>query len=98
LLLKSGDAQRAFDAASKAANRNPASARSFYIGAKALDRLGKTELSLNWLQRAVALNPAYSEAWYLLARVYRQLKQNDRAQEAQQKFLEAKAKEPARRR
>ena len=98
LLLKNGDAQRAFDAASKAADRNPMSDRSFYIGAKALDQLGKPELSLNWLQRAVALNAASSESWYLLARVYRKLKQNEKAEEAQQKFRELKAKEPARRR
>src|ERR1041384_244216 len=81
LLLKSGDAQRAYDAASKAANRNPQSARSFYIGAKALDQLGKTELASNWLQRSVALNPASSESWYLLARVYRKLQKNDRSEE-----------------
>ena len=98
LLLKNGDAQRAFDAASKAANRNPMSARSFYLGAKALDQLGKTELSLNWLQRAVALDATSSESWYLLARVYRKLRQNDKAAEAQQKFLELKAKEPPHRR
>ena len=98
LLLSHGDAERAFDAASKAANRNPMSARSFYVGAKALDRLGKTELSLNWLQRAVSLDATSSEAWYLLSRIYRKLQQNDKAEEAQQKFRELKAKEPARRR
>jgi tetratricopeptide (TPR) repeat protein len=98
LLLKKGDAQRAFDAASKAANRNPMSAHSFYIGAKALNELGKTELSLNWLQRAVTLDAASSESWYLLARVYRRLRQFDKAEEAQQRFLELKAKEPSRRR
>jgi tetratricopeptide (TPR) repeat protein len=98
LLLKSGDAQRAYDAASKAANRNPQSARSFYIGAKALDQLGKTELASNWLQRSVALNPASSESWYLLSRVYRKLHQTDKAEEAQEKFRELKAKEAAPRR
>jgi Flp pilus assembly protein TadD len=98
LLLKSGDAQRAFDAASKAANRNPQSARSFYIGAKALDQLGKPELALNWLERAVSLNAASSESWYLLARIYRKLQQNDKAEEAQEKFRELKAREPAQRR
>jgi tetratricopeptide (TPR) repeat protein len=98
LFLKNGDAQRAFDAAAKASNRNPMSARSFYIGAKALEQLGKTELSLNWLQRAVAVDAASSESWYMLWRVYRKLQQNDKAEEALQKFRELKAKEPARRR
>ena len=88
---------RESDAASKAANRNPTSDRSFYIGAKALDQLGKTELSLNWLQRAIALNVTSSESWYLLARVYRKLRQNDKAEEAQQRFLELKAKKQTRR-
>ena len=72
------------------------SARSFYIGAKALNQLGKTELALNWLQRAVSLNAASSESWYLLGRVYRKLQQNDKAEEAQQKFRELKAKESQR--
>ena len=98
LLLKKGDAQRAFDAASKAVNRNPMSARSFYIGAKALDRLGKPELALNWLQRAVALNDSFSDAWYFLSRVYRELHQTDQAEAALRKFRESKANEPAHRR
>jgi tetratricopeptide (TPR) repeat protein len=98
LLLKTGDAEHAFAAASKAANRNPASARNFYIGAKALSELGKDELSLNWAQRSAALDPNYSEAQYLLARVYRRLGQQEKAQEAQKKFLDLKAKEPNKRR
>jgi tetratricopeptide (TPR) repeat protein len=98
LLLKSGDAERAFAAASKAANRNPGSARNFYLGAKALDKLGKTELCLNWLQRAAALDPTYPEAQYLLSRVYVRMGQEDKAAEARKKFLELKAKEPGKRR
>jgi tetratricopeptide (TPR) repeat protein len=98
LLLKKGDAERAFGAASKAASRNPRSARNFYLGAKALDKLGKTELCLNWLQRAAALDPNYAEPEYLLSRVYHRLGQRDKADEAQKRFLELKAKEPAKRR
>ena len=98
LLLQTGDTERAFAAAAKAANRNPNSARNFYIGAKALDRLGKTELCLNWLQRAASLNPAYAEPHYLLIRVYSRLGQSQEAEEARNRFLEIKAKEPARRR
>jgi tetratricopeptide (TPR) repeat protein len=98
LLVQTGDAERAFAAAAKAANRNPKSARNFYIGAKALDKLGKTELCLNWVQRSAALDPNYSEAQYLLAKVYHRLGQEDKAAEARKKFLELKTKEPGKRR
>jgi tetratricopeptide (TPR) repeat protein len=98
LLLKTGDAQKAFDAASKAAKRNPYSARDFFLGAKALDLLGKFDLALNWLQRSAALDPNYPEPEYLLARVYRQLGQPEKAEEARKRFLAAKAKEPGPRR
>ena len=98
LLLKNGDARQAFNAASKATNRNPMSARGFYVGAKALDQLGKPDLALNWLQRSAALNDSSSDTWYLLARVYRKLQQNEKADEALEKFRALKAKEPARRR
>lgn len=98
LLLKTGDAEHAFAAASKAAHRNPASARNFYIGAKALRELGKDDLCLNWAQRSVALDPSYSEAQYLLVRVYQRLGQQEKAEQAQRKFLELKAKEPGKRR
>jgi tetratricopeptide (TPR) repeat protein len=98
LLVKEGDAEHAFAAAAKAANRNPNSARNFYIGAKALEKLGKTELCLNWLQRAAALDPNYPEPQYLFARVYQRLGQRDKAEEAREKFKELKAKESAKRR
>ena len=98
LLLKKGDPQRAFDAASMAAKRNPLSARSFYTGAKALDQLDKADLALNWTQRAASIDPDYSDAWYLMARLHHKLGQEAKASEARQKFLAAKAKEPAKRR
>jgi tetratricopeptide (TPR) repeat protein len=98
LLLNTGNNEKAFDAASKATDRNPYSARDFYLGGKALERLGKLELSLNWLQRSAALDPNYAEPQYLLAHIYRQLGDRDKAEEAQKKFLEAKAKTPAVRR
>jgi tetratricopeptide (TPR) repeat protein len=98
LLVQTGDADRAFAAAAKAANRNTNSARNFYIGAKALDKLGKTELCLNWAQRSAALDPTYSEAQYLLAKLYHRLGQEDKAEAARKAFLELKAKEPGKRR
>ena len=62
LLVDKGDPEKAFAAASKAADRNPYSARNFYIGGKALHKLGKIELSVNWLERAAALDPEVSRA------------------------------------
>jgi tetratricopeptide (TPR) repeat protein len=98
LLVQQGDAERGFAAAAKAANRNPNSARNFYIGAKALEKLGKTDLCLNWAQRSAALDPNYSEPQYLLAKVYQRLGQEDKAAEARKRFQELKAREPEKRR
>lgn len=97
-LLKTDDPEKAFGAASKAANRNPYSARDFYLGAKALEQLGKLDLCLNWLQRSANLDPNYPEPQYLLARVYRRLGQPDKADSAQKKFVDLKAKSPGPRR
>ena len=94
LLLDEGDAEKAYDAAAKAAQRNPNSARNFYLGGKALWKLGKTDLCLNWLQRAAALDPNYPEPFYLLGRVYRQLGQADQAKSALDKFRAIKAVAP----
>lgn len=94
LLLKTDDPEKAFNAASKAAKRNPYSARDFYLGAKALEKLGKLELCLNWLERSAALDSSYPEPQWLLARVYRQLGQQEKAEQARKKFVEAKAKSP----
>jgi tetratricopeptide (TPR) repeat protein len=94
LLLDSGDAKAAFALASKAADRNPLSARNFYIGGKALWQLNKTDLCLNWLERSVALDPNYPEPLYLLARVYQKIGQDEKAQQAREKFRELKAKQP----
>ena len=56
LLLENNDFEKAFAAASKAADRNPRSARNFYLGGKALCKLQKVDLCVNWLQRSVALD------------------------------------------
>ena len=94
LFLKEGDFEKAFALASRAADRNPHSARNFYLGGKALCQLDKTDLCLNWLERSAALDPSYPEPLYLLAQVYRKLGQDGKAQEAQERFREARAKRP----
>jgi tetratricopeptide (TPR) repeat protein len=96
-LLVDSDAERAYAAAAKAADRNPYSARNFYLGGKALWKLGKTDLSLNWLERSVALDPNYPEPLYLLARIYSKLGQEDKAKAALEKFRAVKAASPRQR-
>ena len=92
LLFKEGDTEKAFAAASKAANRNPYSARNFYLGGRALEGLGKTELAVNWLQRSASLDANYAEPHYLLARIYHRLGQAQKAKEASETFLQLKAR------
>lgn len=97
LLIDKGDARRGYDAAAKAADRNPNSARNFYLGGKALCKLGKTDLCLNWLERSVALDPNYPEPLYLLGREYSRLGQEEKAKAALDKFRAAKAAAPRQR-
>jgi tetratricopeptide (TPR) repeat protein len=94
LLVDEGDARQAFSAASKAADRNPFSARNFFLGGKALHRLGKLDLASNWLERSASLDPDYADPLYLLGRVYAQLGQESKAKDALQRFREVKAREP----
>jgi tetratricopeptide (TPR) repeat protein len=94
ILIDTGDAEHAFGAASKAADRNPYSARNFYLGGKALAKLGKNELAANWLERAAALDANYSEPLYLLARLYSQLGQAEKAKTTLARFNEVKARAP----
>jgi tetratricopeptide (TPR) repeat protein len=98
LFLKEGDPQKAFALASRAADLNPYSARNFYLGGKALCEIDKTDLCLNWLQRSSALDPNYPEPLFLLAHVYQKLGDKERAKEALEKFVKAKAKQPSHRR
>ena len=98
LLLKTGDSKKAFDAAAMAANRNPASARNFYLGGKALEQLGKTDLAVNWLQRSAALDPSYPQPLYVLALIYHKLGKEQASAEARKKFREAQAKVSGKRR
>jgi Flp pilus assembly protein TadD len=97
LLFDKGDFEKAFAAASMAADRNPYSARNFYFGGKALAKLGKNDLCVNWLERSVALDPSYPEPLYLLARMYSQLGQEDKARAALEKFQALKATAPRQR-
>lgn len=94
LLLENNDFEKAFAAASKAADRNPNSARNFYLGGKALCKLQKIDLCVNWLERSVSLDPNYPEPLYLLSKAYGQAGQKEKARAALEKFREVKARTP----
>jgi tetratricopeptide (TPR) repeat protein len=92
LLLGQGDAEKAFSAAVKAATRNPRSARNCYLAGKALSMLNQTELSIKWLERSASLDAGYAEPLYLLARLYNQTGDEEKARDALRRFREAKAR------
>lgn len=98
LLIKTGKPQMAYDAAAKAAERNPLSARNFYLGGKALEQLGRSELAMSWLRRSASLDASYPEPWYLLSRMYMKSGDVEKAEESRRKFEALSAKAPAKRR
>jgi tetratricopeptide (TPR) repeat protein len=95
--LRRNEYEKAFQLAAEAAQRNPASARNCFLTAKALVRLGKPELSLRWLERAVQLDSQMPEALYLLAQTYRNLGREAEAGQMLIRFREASKIRPARR-
>ena len=98
LLIKLGDAKRAFDLAAEAAERNPDEPRNLFLAGKALVQLDRSDLSLRWLERAVALKPDYPEAHYVLSRAYRTLGRTEDAERALKAFQAAAARAPKERR
>jgi tetratricopeptide (TPR) repeat protein len=98
LLLKQGENRRAFDAAAEAAQRNPDDPRNMFLAGKALVRLERPDIGLKWLTQALALDPDYAEAHYLLAQAYRRLGRMDDAARALKDFQAASARAPKTRR
>ncbi len=98
LMLKRGENEKAFQLAAEAAERNPQSARNFFLTGKALVRLEKAQLSLKWLERSAELDPAYPEPHYLLGQVYMKLGRREDAQRELQIFQEISSKSPRQRR
>ena len=86
--LKRGEPEKALQLAAEAAKRNPKSARNCFLTGKALVNLGKDNLSVRWLERAVALDPTYREAHYLLAKTYQRLGRKADAERLFEKFRE----------
>ena len=98
LLIRLGNYQRAFDLAAEAAERNPDDARNFFLGGKALVQLGRSDVSVRWFERAIALNPDYPEPHYLLWQAYRKLGREADAERALKAFQAASARAPKERR
>ena len=98
LMLKIGEYRKAFDLAAEAAQRNPDDARNFFLTGKALVKLERFDVSVKWLERAAALDPALPEARYLLAQTYRRLGRAADAERELKAFQEAQARAPAVRR
>ncbi|MCP5112102.1 MAG: tetratricopeptide repeat protein, partial [bacterium] len=97
LLLKQDDAERAYQAVTIAAKRNPYSARNFFLGGKALSKLGRNEDARKWLLRSADLDPSYPEPLYLLGQVYMKLGEREKAKETLTRFREVKANAPRKR-
>lgn len=98
LLIKLGNYQRAFDLAAEAAQRNPGEARNFFLAGKALVQLDRSDVSVKWLQQAIALNADYPEPHYLLWQAYRKLGREADAERALKSFQAASARAPKERR
>jgi tetratricopeptide (TPR) repeat protein len=98
LLIKLGSFQRAFDLAVEATERNPRERRNFFLAGKALAQLGRSDLSVRWFERAIALDPEYPEPHYQLSQAYRRLGRTEDADRALKAFQAAKARAPKERR
>lgn len=95
--LRRDQFEKAFQLAAEAAQRNPASARNFFLTGKALAKLDKHELSLRWFEEAVRLDSSYAEAWYSLAQAYRRMGREEEARRAFAGFENARRNPRARR-
>jgi tetratricopeptide (TPR) repeat protein len=94
--LRRNENEKAFQLAAEAAARNPTSARDCFLTGKALVHLGKQDLSLRWLERAVELDPQYANALYLLGQTYRKLGRPADAARALERFKEVSKSQPRR--
>ncbi len=83
LLIKQEQYRQAFDLAVEASQRNPDSARNFYLTGKALFKLGQVEKAVRWLEHSAVLDSEYPEPHYLLGQIYRKW---DKPAESEREF------------
>ncbi len=98
LLLRQNRYEEAYGAATQAVKRNPYRARNFFLGGKALVKLGRLEDARKWLERSVALDPDFPDSLYALAQLYIKLGEKEKGIETLKRFREAKRKAPKQRR
>jgi protein O-GlcNAc transferase len=98
LLIKLGNFQRAFDLAAEAAERNPGEPRNLFLAGKALAQLGRSDISVRWFERAIALKPDYPEPHYQLSQAYRRLGRTEDADRELEAFQAAQLRAPKERR
>ncbi|MGH9630663.1 MAG: tetratricopeptide repeat protein [Bryobacteraceae bacterium] len=95
--LDRGEHEKAFQLAAEAAERNPSSARNFFLAGKALVKLDKAGLSVRWLKQAADLDPTYAAPRYFLAQVYRRLGRAEEAVRELETFEKLKKMAPSKR-
>ena len=83
---------------SKRPSATPMTHAISFLAGKALLELGRNDLSVRWLEQAIALNTDYPEPHYLLARAYRRLGRTADAERALKSFQAAAARAPKERR
>ena len=91
--LKRDQADKAFQLAAEAAQRNASSARNFYLAGRSLVKLGRDENSLRWLEKSVELDPNHAEAQFQLGHALRRLGKGDQAKPHLEAFRRLKARE-----
>lgn len=90
--LKRDQFEKAFQLAAEAAERNPQSARNFYLAGTSLVKLHRDEQSLRWLARAVEMDPSHAEARFQLGHALRRLGRADEARAQLDAFRQIKAR------
>jgi tetratricopeptide (TPR) repeat protein len=90
--LKRDQFAAAFPLAVEAAERNPNSARNYFLAGQALVKLEQFANSVKWLRRAVELDPAHAEVHYQLGQALRRLGQAEEAKVHLEAFRTLKAR------
>ena len=94
--LKRDQADKAFQLAAEAAQRNALSARNFYLAGRSLVKLGRDENSLRSLEKSVELDPNHAEAQFQLGHALRRLGKGDQVEPHLEGVPPAKAREASR--